>query len=174
MKKAIKSVVSMVLVFVMVFSVFTILPSEVFHSWYAKAAETLSEITGTEETYVSGDYTYTLVDEYTKVKITSYSGEDETLAIPEQIDGKDVSIIGDSVFYNKTFIKTVTIPDTVTTIGNSAFNSCTSMTEVTFGKSVKTIGDSAFNSCTSLKSVKLPDSVESIGSWAFYNDDAIT
>ena len=173
MKKAIKSVVSMVLVFVMVFGVFTILPSEVFHSWYAKAAETLSEITGTEETYVSGDYTYTLVDEYTKVKITSYSGEDEALQIPEQIDGKDVSIIGDSVFNNKTFIKTVTIPDTVTTIGNSAFNNCTSMTEVTFGKSVKIIGDSAFNSCTSLKSVKLPDSVESIGGWAFYNDDAI-
>ena len=174
MKKVIKSVVSMVLVFVMVFGVFTILPSEVFHSWYAKAAETLSEITGTEETYVSGDYTYTLVDEYTKVKITSYSGEGETLQIPEQIDGKDVSIIGDSVFYNKTFIKTVTIPDTVTTIGDNAFNNCTSMTDVTFGKSVKSIGNSAFNSCTSLKSVKLPDSVESIGNWAFQNDTAIT
>ena len=174
MKKVIKSVVSMVLVFVMVFGVFTILPSEVFHSWYAKAAETLSEITGTEETYVSGDYTYTLVDEYTKVKITSYSGEDEALQIPEQIDGKDVSIIGDSVFYNKTFIKTVIIPDTVTTIGDNAFNSCTSMTDVTFGKNVKTIGNYAFNYCTSLKSVNLPDSIESIGDYAFRNDDAIT
>lgn len=66
-------------------------------------------------------------------------------------------------------IKSITIPNSVTSIGNSAFNSCTSLESVTIGNSVTSIGKNAFYNCTALRSVTIPDSVTSIGNDAFYN-----
>ena len=51
MKKIIKKTVSMILVFMTVFSSFAILPDELFHSAAVKAAEIFSSETGAEETY---------------------------------------------------------------------------------------------------------------------------
>ena len=98
MKRVIKRAVSFVLVFMTVFSVFTILPSEVFHTAYVKAAEMFSSETGasTQETYTTDDFTYTLIDEYSKVQILSYIGSDTDVVIPDRIDNKKVTSIADS------------------------------------------------------------------------------
>ena len=169
MKRVIKRAVSFVLVFMTVFSVFTILPSEVFHTAYVKAAEMFSSETGasTQETYTTDDFTYTLIDEYSKVQILSYIGSDTDVVIPDRIDNKKVTSIADSAFREKS-ITSVVFGQYVESIGNYAFFSCRSLSKLDFSKSsVKTIGDYAFTVCKSLESIEFPDSLESIGYGAF-------
>lgn len=146
MKRVIKRAVSFVLVFMTVFSVFTILPSEVFHTAYVKAAEMFSSETGasTQETYTTDDFTYTLIDEYSKVQILSYIGSDTDVVIPDRIDNKKVTSIADSAFREKS-ITSVVFGQYVESIGNYAFYGCQSLSKLDFSKSsVKTIGSYAF------------------------------
>ena len=169
MKRVIKRAVSFVLVFMTVFSVFTILPSEVFHTAYVKAAEMFSSETGAsaQETYTTDDFTYTLIDEYSKVQILSYIGSDTDVVIPDRIDNKKVTSIADSAFREKS-ITSVVFGQYVESIGNYAFYSCQSLNKLDFSKSsVKTIGDCAFTVCKSLESIEFPESLESIGYGAF-------
>ena len=169
MKRVVKRAVSFVLVFMTVFSVFTILPSEVFHTAYVKAAEMFSSETGasTQETYTTDDFTYTLIDEYSKVQILSYIGSDTDVVIPDRIDNKKVTSIADSAFREKS-ITSVVFGQYVESIGNYAFYSCQSLNKLDFSKSsVKTIGRFAFTVCKSLESIEFPDSLESIGYGAF-------
>ena len=169
MKRVIKRAVSFVLVFMTVFSVFTILPSEVFHTAYVKAAEMFSSETGAsaQDTYTTDDFTYTLIDEYSKVQILSYIGSDTDVVIPDRIDNKKVTSIADSAFRNKS-ITSVVFGQYIESIGNYAFYSCQSLNKLDFSKSsVKTIGDFVFSMSKSLTSVEFPDSLESIGNYAF-------
>jgi len=67
-------------------------------------------------------------------------------------------------------LKSVIIPDSVTTIGERAFSSCTNLQSVTIPDSVTTIGDYAFYECTNLQSVIFNGSEEQwkkikIGVW---------
>ena len=71
--------------------------------------------------------------------------------------------IAGSAFEDCTGLKSITIPDSVTSIGEYAFYGCTGLTSVTIPDSVTSIGGSAFSDCTGLKSVTIPDSVTSIG-----------
>ena len=59
----------------------------------------------------------------------------------------------------RTAIKSLSLPNGLTSIGNYAFSGCASLTSVTIPNSVTSIGESAFYRCTSLTSVTIPDSV---------------
>ena len=48
-----------------------------------------------------GDYEYEILDDGT-VEITGYNGSAETLKIPNEIDGKTVTSIGDYAFFDCT------------------------------------------------------------------------
>lgn len=121
----------------------------------------------TRETYTTDDFTYTLIDEYSKVQILSYIGSDTDVVIPDRIDNKKVTSIADSAFREKS-ITSVVFGQYVESIGNYAFYSCRSLSKLDFSKSsVKTIGDYAFTVCKSLESIEFPESLESIGYAAF-------
>ena len=85
-----------------------------------------------------------------------------------------VTTIGEDAFENCYSLTSITIPDSVTTIGESAFRSCDSLISITIPNSVTTIGEFAFGNCNSLKSITIPDSVISIGAYAFYDCDSLT
>ena len=86
--------------------------------------------------------------------------------IPAEIDGLPVTSIGKQVFAGRD-MKSVVIPEGVTSIGAYAFAGCTSLTSITIPDSVFSIGEYAFQSCISLESVTIPDSVTSIKEYAF-------
>ena len=71
-------------------------------------------------------------------------------------------------------IKSIIIPDSVTSIGDGAFDECTGLTSVTIPPSVTSIGDGAFEGCTGLTSVTIPPSVTSIGCGAFARCTGLT
>lgn len=73
----------------------------------------------------------------------------------------------------RSYVKSVTIADTVTTVGNNVFRGCTNLTTVDLGGGITKLGGSAFDGCKALTSIVIPDSVTSIGGWAFYDCDAL-
>lgn len=124
-----------------------------------------------------GDYEYTVLEDGT-VEITDYIGDDTELVIPEEIDGKIVTVIGEYAFaFCETLIEiripdsveviddhgfwgcynlaSVTIPDSVMKIGNKAFDVCERLINATIGKGVRTIGEEPFCNCISLKSISV-------------------
>ena len=135
-------------------------------------------------------YTYTITDGKATITDvdTSISGN---VTIPSTLGGCPVRYIGENAFFRCTNLKSITIPDSVTSIGtwafawcenltsitipNSvtsigsyAFKNCTALTSITIGNSVTSIGWRVFANCTGLTSITIPDSVTSIGSYAFY------
>ena len=50
-------------------------------------------------------------------------------------------------------MKSVVLPDGVSTLGNYAFNKCASLATVSLGNSLTAIGDYAFSDCEKLESV---------------------
>ena len=77
-------------------------------------------------------------------------------------------------FSNRSSVKTVVIPDSVTSIGRWAFGYCESLTSVTIPDSVTSIGERAFYNCAGLTSITIPNSVTSIGSRAFEDCTRLT
>lgn len=75
------------------------------------------------ETFMSGNYTYTLGEDDTAT-ITAYGGHDTALEIPDALDGHTVTALGDDAFQSQTILESVTIPASVTAIGNSCFFGC--------------------------------------------------
>lgn len=76
--------------------------------------------------------------------------------------------------FNGTSIKSITIPNSVTTIDRSAFSDCVSLTSVTMSSSTTSIGAGAFGGCISLSSITLPNSLTAIGDNAFYKCNLTT
>ena len=83
-------------------------------------------------------------------------------------------IIYDSVFRDCTSLKSIEIPNSVTSIGAFAFCNCTSLTSIEIPNSVTSIGDYAFEGCTSLTSVTIPNSITNIGVRMFYQCTSLT
>ncbi len=132
--------------------------------------------------------------------ISSHTYEDGVGVIV--FDGPITEIKAGAFKFQET-LKTITIPDSVTTIGIGVVVGCTSLesvygkfassdnrcliidgyltifapaglTSYTIPDTVTTIGELAFYNCTSLTSITIPDSVTTIGEGAFYNCTSLT
>ena len=86
---------------------------------------------------------FNILDDDT-VEIKKYIGNDTVFEIPAEIDGKQITSIGNYAFLDRKSLTSVTIPDSVTIIRFQAFHNCPSLKTVTIPASVTTIGDYAF------------------------------
>ncbi|MGN0155301.1 MAG: leucine-rich repeat domain-containing protein [Lachnospiraceae bacterium] len=128
--------------------------------------------------------------------IIAYNGNkelDETVVIPQMINGVEVKGIGDNAFAGCVKLTTILIPDTLSSIGNQAFALCSSLSTmavyqaeqingsgqveyedntmqrgvVTLPSSLSSLGEAAFLSCKSVGSFAVSQSNPSFktGSW---------
>ena len=84
------------------------------------------------------------------------------LTIPDMIDGKAVTSIGQGAFGKCQNLTSVTIPNGVTKIGYNAFNGCRNLASITIPDGVTEIGLRAFVDCQSLESITIPDGVGTV------------
>lgn len=103
--------------------------------------------------------------------ITGYNGNDKDLTIPEEIDGKTVTIIGEKAFKGKGLTK-ITLPDTVVTIRFEAFQN-NELTNLDIPPSVKEIYGRAFAD-NKLTALVIPDTVERLVYYTFTNNEIET
>ena len=78
-----------------------------------------------------------------------------------------LTTLGDAVFYGCKNLSSVTIPDKVTKIGKWTFQYCESLVEIKLPNSLMSIGQQAFCGCSTLAYIQIPDTVETIGQSAF-------
>ena len=74
----------------------------------------------------------------------------------------------------RSYIKSVTIADTVTTVGSCVFQGCSNLITVDLGSGITKLGGSAFDGCMALTSIVIPDSVTTIGGYAFRYCSSLT
>ena len=86
--------------------------------------------------------------------------------ITEIVISDGVKTIGNLAFCGLQNVKSVSVPQGLTSIGNGAFQNC-AMTGINIPSSVTVIGSEAFYGCAYLKSLTIPEKVESIGDRAF-------
>ena len=96
-----------------------------------------------QETFTSGDYTYTVNDDGT-LTITGYTGSDTEIEIPAEIDGKKVTVIGKKAFYNCQTLEKVVIDEGILEIQTWAFSGCNNLKKIIIPLSVDHLGKSDY------------------------------
>ena len=99
------------------------------------------------------------------------------IIIPDKLGQYTVTDLADHSFSPESYedyylhrnIRSVTIPQSVTSIGGNAFDGCEKLETLSLGENIKTIGFEAFQNCSSLGEVTIPQNVTFIGEYAFYN-----
>ena len=98
-------------------------------------------------------------------RIESYAFENaiiRSILIPNS-----VSSIGDCAFAGCKKLQEIELPSSITEIGGAAFDNCASLYNIILPKNLKRIDVQTFEHCKSLTRIQIPDSVEEIGKYAF-------
>ena len=116
------------------------------------------------------DFVYEVKDG--EVVITSYTGSQQVLEIPESVEDTEVTAVGAGAFEGNGTLTQVTIPESVEKIEEAAFRNCGALQMVSVESSRSSAGlvsvaSRAFEGCVSLSSVEFPRTIQEIGEAAF-------
>ncbi len=102
---------------------------------------------------------YRLNDDGQSYRLYRYAGKDgEDVVIPSTYANLPVTVVGGGAFMD-TKIKSVVLPEGITTIEEMAFSGCHSLESVTIPSTVTELGRGAFNDCQKLDNVVIPAGV---------------
>lgn len=104
-------------------------------------------------------------DTYIILGFTDDAKIPEILQIPDEYEGKPITVIGDYAFSQYRTLETVILGNNIRKVGVFAFGSCMSLKNINLTK-VRSIGDSAFKN-TSIKIIIFPESLKEVGDDAF-------
>ncbi len=133
-----------------------------------------------ETTTINGiRWTYTITDGEASVGDWSASqtaiptSTRGNVAIPKVLDGCPVVGIMDGAFKGCASIRSVTMPEGVTSIGKGAFNGCSNLKSISIPQGVSVIEKDVFRGCISLASIVLPDGIVEISEHSFAGCDTL-
>ena len=139
-----------------------------------------------EDVFTSGDYQYCILEDGT-AEITNYFGRDSVVSIPETLDGKTVTSIGESAFSGCRALTNIKLPDSVTSMGVNPFAGCgrlkniqvspeqpvfTVIDGVLFNKEEKSL--ICYPAGKQEEAYEVPQGIQQIKSEAFYGCSALT
>lgn len=112
------------------------------------------------------------------IEVVYYTGTEEQIDIPETIEGKTVTALGNMTFFpwdegEDYRITGISIPESVTSIGDSAFRNCCALENIVLPKNISYIGNEAFRNCYKLQEIVIPKSLQRIESYTFYNCEGL-
>lgn len=107
-------------------------------------AEVVTETTIGGNVYDYQDYQYSYTEDGSGIVIEKYNGTAENVEVPSKINGKQVTTIG-LAFYGNTTIKSVRLPEGITTIPMHAFYGCKKLEKIQVPSTVTEIGMHAFH-----------------------------
>ena len=116
---------------------------------------------------------YDIPDTVTSISDNAFSGKCENLSLTVPNSVTSISD-GFGAFSGCKGLKSITIPESISSIGRNAFKDCISLTSITIPHSVTEIEWEAFCNCDSLTSIDIPDNVTRIGLAAFRGCDNLT
>ena len=137
------------------------------------------------KTTADGKYTYLILKDGT-VEISRYNGNESTVVVPSEIDGRTVTAIGNFIkagydelepadlicgWINDGSIegafegcraRSIILPNTVTEVKDYAFVDCYHLSEIKLSDNLLSIGVFAFYRCDDLKTLTIPDTVKTL------------
>jgi len=127
--------------------------------------EGLTQLVSAVFEYCTGLESVSISDSVTYVGPWTFNGCSNLIEVNYPMGWKTA---GESIFQG-TAIKTIEIPEGVTSIPANAFRYCMNFTHFELPSTIETIGDCAFAGCTGLTSFEVPEKVNTINYGAFYN-----
>ena len=121
----------------------TITLSGIYTGTVERSFAILADHTGSSQ----GNYTYRELEDGS-LEITKYAGNDAELVIPEKLNDKIVTKIGEHAFLNCTKLTSIILPEGVVSIGAGAFSGCSNLVSVVIPESVVSIGTDTFSGCS--------------------------
>ena len=107
-----------------------------------------------EETNSSGDaYQYEVENDTVKILSYLYDPDEMSIIVPEKIEGKLVTVLGQDAFYQHKNTISITLPYGLTTIEGSPFYRCYSLQDIVIPAGVKEITGNPFFRSSSLTSI---------------------
>ena len=113
---------------------------------------------------------FIIQEEVGDIKLLKYLSYDiNAVELPDNINEKPITVIGDTCFFNHPEIYSIQFPRLLSAIGNASFALCSRIKELVIPDSVVSIGVHAFRDCKGLKRVVMPKHLKvlSTGIFAF-------
>lgn len=100
--------------------------------------------------------------------LTKYLGSSKNIVIPNRYNGKEITTIGEALFYNSDIVS-LTISEKITTIMAGAFSGCSNLTgDIKLPSTLESIGEGSFGGCIGLTGdLTIPDNVTTLNNGAF-------
>ncbi len=119
---------------------------------------------------VEGTYNGLTYENYENsyIVITDCDTSLTAVEIPAEINGVEVTEIGELAFSSCYDLASVTLPETITSIGTYAFDFCESLTDLQIPAKTNEIADTAFTGCCSLMNITV-----AAGNTAFKSVDGV-
>lgn len=96
------------------------------------------------------------------------------IVIPSTFRSVAVKGISQYAFEYNEYLRSIDVPEGVTTIGSGAFNCCRSLEKVKLPSTISEIKDSAFEYCENLKDINLQEGIQEIQPFTFQGCKSLT
>lgn len=106
-------------------------------------------------------------------ELLAVGSDAEQLMLPEEIEGRRLTVIGPGALRNRADLLEVTLPTGLRRIGDYAFYQDMRLRKMHIPKGTRCIGAHAFAGCAGLEEIYIPPTVTQIGTQAFPADTGL-